>query len=116
MMDNTRVTTVGLMQKRLPANARPRLMRLAQRGVEVCSKYKAPLLAQICDALGLALADLATAERRVEQAEKALAKERARAADLEQELARRARLEFEESTVTRQTNPMLILASKPDPR
>lgn len=63
-------TMVGLAPTRLPASVRPRLMKLARRGADVCRKYGAKLLAEISLGLEVALLDLQVAEQRAKAAEK----------------------------------------------
>jgi hypothetical protein len=68
-------TKVGPLAARLPADSRSRgrLLRLAQRGAEVCHKYRAPYLALISDTAAAALVELAIAESRATVAERSLA-------------------------------------------
>lgn len=101
-------TKVGIPSTRLPESERHTLMRLAQRGYEVCTKHKAPMLARICDGLALALVSLASAELRARTAEAALRKARDKIAVLESSVPAER---FEEPTVTR-TNPLLLVKCK----
>lgn len=106
------ITKVGIPAARLPAGAdRARLLRLAHRGSEICHKWKAPLLAQICDALGAALIDLALAERRASTAERALAAARAQTDELRRradELQHQLQAEsFDVPTIRREASELL---------
>jgi hypothetical protein len=63
------VTQVRVLASRLPEPVRQRLRKLARRGGEVCSRHGAPLLAEVCAGLSVALVDLASAELRATSAE-----------------------------------------------
>jgi len=80
-------TKVGFLSTRLPAGeARHRLLRLAQRGAEVCHKHRARNLALISDTAAAALVELAIAESRAAAAERSLAAAQVRIDDLKSKL------------------------------
>jgi hypothetical protein len=93
-------TKVGLTPTRLPADARSRgrLLRLAQRGAEVCHKHRAVLLALISDTAAAALVELEIAEARATVAERSLAAAQVRIDALKRQLREES---FEDPTVTR---------------
>ncbi len=85
-------TKVGLVATRLPAGpTRLRLLRLAQRGSDALRRSPENtrghrLVTLLCDALAMALTDLAIAEERAAQAERSLAAAQVRIAALERRL------------------------------
>jgi hypothetical protein len=93
-------TKTGFTPPRLPADARTRgrLLRLAQRGAEVCHKHRAVNLALICDTAAAALVELAIAEARATVAERSLAAAQVRIDQLKSQLSGES---FEDPTVTR---------------
>lgn len=91
------ITRSDLRLARLPTGeARQRLRRLAHRGAQVCHRYRARLLAEICDALGLALNEVSCLERE-------LAAARRQVGRLQQENARLESEAFNVVTRTRDT-------------
>ncbi len=99
-------TRVGMPAIRLPTgDGRARLLRLAGRGSQVCHKHIAPRLAQICDALVLALRELTEAEQHnvtLEQRNADLRQQLAEAEARNEMLLTELRREsFDEATATR---------------
>lgn len=119
-------TQVRIAPTRIPEHARVRLARLARRGAEVCGRHGAPLLAEMAQALEIALLDIASgelragnAESRARRAERDLAAAcaelrvaRATIAELQVDLASRVHAEFSEPTAARPA-PELIARCRP---
>lgn len=107
-------TKVGLLPRRLPADSfsRGRLLRLSQRGAEVCHKHRARHLAVICDVAAAALVELAIAEAARAVAERSLAAAQVRVAAIQRKLQAES---FDEPTrkSDEETTALLRCATRP---